>query len=150
MECELCGQKSERLKKVKIDSAVMSVCPKCEKFGIPIENMRVQSTSPPQKSTPPVFIHQIKHVQKISGGNHPKSFRKKKDSDIENLEIVPEFSDLIKSARAKIGISQDEMADKIKEKRTVISAIERGSIKPDIKTARKLESLLNISIVEKI
>ena len=150
MECELCGQKSERLKKVKIDSAIMSVCQKCEKFGIPLENMRVQNVSPPQKSATPVFIPQARAVPKVTGGNHSRNFHKKKDSDIENLEIVPDFNELIKSARTNIGISQEEMADRMKEKRTLIAAIERGSIKPDIKTARKFESLLNINIVEKI
>ena len=150
MECELCGQKSERLKKVKIDSAIMSVCQKCEKFGIPLENMRVQNVASPQKPTTPIFIPQGRPMPKMTGGNQSRNFRRKRDSDIENLEIVPDFNELIKSARTKIGISQDEMADRIKEKRTLIAAIERGSIKPDIKTARKLESLLNINIVEKI
>ena len=150
MECEMCGKKSERLRKVKIDSAIMSVCQKCEKFGTPLENMRVQSHSPPQSSPQQVFIPAPRPPVRHVPGTRPKNFKSKKDSDIENMEIVPEYPEMIKSARAKIGISQEEMADKLKEKRTLIAAIERGSIKPDIKTARKIENLLSISLIEKV
>ncbi|MCL6014706.1 MAG: multiprotein bridging factor aMBF1 [Candidatus Thermoplasmatota archaeon] len=145
MECELCGKKTDHLKKVKIDGAVMAVCSNCEKFGTPLENYRnkpvvksVSSYSLTNTSTQPVFIPQQKPRKKPG-----------RETDIDELEIVPDYAVLIRETREKTGLTQDEFAAKIKEKRTSIAAIERGSLKPDIKTARKIELFLKIKLVEK-
>ena len=145
MECELCGKKADHVKKVKIDGAVMAVCSNGEKFGTPIENYRnkpiTRSATPTTStSTPvqPLFIAKPKPTRKF-----------KRETDIDELEIVPDFAALIRESREKTGLTQDEFAAKIKEKRTSIAAIERGSLKPDIKTARKIELFLKIKIVEK-
>ncbi|EQB69603.1 MAG: hypothetical protein AMDU5_GPLC00003G0153 [Thermoplasmatales archaeon Gpl] len=145
MECELCGKKTDHLKKVKIDGAVMAVCSDCEKFGTPLENYRnkpviksVSSNSQSNISAQPVFIPQQKPRKKTT-----------KEADIDELEIVPDYAVLIRETREKTGMTQDEFAAKIKEKRTSIAAIERGSLKPDIKTARKIELFLKIKLVEK-
>ena len=145
MECELCGKKTDHLKKVKIDGAVMAVCSDCEKFGIPLENYRnkpvinsISTHSRSSISAKPVFIPQQKPRKKVT-----------KEADIDELEIVPDYAVLIRETREKTGMTQDEFAAKIKEKRTSIAAIERGSLKPDIKTARKIELFLKIKLVEK-
>ncbi len=143
MECEMCGSKSDKLRKVKIDGAILSVCPKCERFGTPVDNLRSYEDTSRRIVVPYVNVA-VKPVSIPQKGAKSR----KKDSDIENLEIVPEFADIIRLAREKTGMSQDEMADKLREKRTLISAIERGSIKPDIKTAKKIENLLKVKILE--
>ncbi len=138
----MCGSRVEKLKKIKVDGAILSVCPKCERFGTPLENMRVYDVPSPNVQggvnipVKPVIMNR-------------KVIRKKSsDKDIESLEIVPDFAEIIRLAREKTGMTQDEMADKLREKRTLISAIERGGIKPDIKTARKIENLLKVKILE--
>ena len=46
-------------------------------------------------------------------------------------------------------MSQDDLAKKIFERKNVLSNIERGELLPDISTARKLEKVLNIKLLEK-
>ncbi|MCL4344943.1 MAG: multiprotein bridging factor aMBF1 [Candidatus Thermoplasmatota archaeon] len=142
MECEMCGARVDKLKKIKVDGAILSVCQKCERFGTPVESMRVYDDRGSKGSTQvnvpvkPVIIQRKPNRTRNS------------EKEIESLEIVPEYAEVIRLAREKTGMSQDEMADKLREKRTLISAIERGGIKPDIKTARKIENLLKIKILE--
>ncbi|MGP6207588.1 multiprotein bridging factor aMBF1 [Cuniculiplasma sp. SKW3] len=142
MECEMCGSKVDKLRKIKVDGAILSVCQKCERFGTPVESLRVyEDPLPKNQMSTNVQVKPVIINRKV---NRKKGI----DKDIESLEIVPDYAEIIRLAREKTGMSQDEMADKLREKRTVISAIERGGIKPDIKTARKIENLLKIKILE--
>lgn len=138
----MCGSKFDKLKKIKVDGAILSVCPKCERFGTPVESMRVYEDPIPRKQMGTnVPVKSVIINRKVTR-------KKGMDKDIESLEIVPDYAQIIRLAREKTGMSQDEMADKLREKRTVISAIERGGIKPDIKTARKIENLLKVKILD--
>lgn len=144
----MCGQNVAKTRKVKIDGAILSVCPKCEKFGTPIEEYRTSY------ETDQVQITQ-KKVSATNKVTPAKSNLKNKHKnseklDVESMEIVPDYNIIIRETREKMGISQDELADKLKEKRTLIYSIERGKIKPDIKLAKKLETFLKIKIIEKV
>jgi len=66
----------------------------------------------------------------------------------ENL--IEGYGNIIKSAREKQKLTQEELALKIKEKLSLISKIERGEIKPMIETARRIEKQLAIKIIENI
>ena len=56
--------------------------------------------------------------------------------------IVENFGNLIKSAREKRSMTQKELADKIKERESMISKIEKNELKPDVNTARKFEKFI--------
>ena len=45
-------------------------------------------------------------------------------------------------------MTQEELALKLMEKKHVIANIERGDLKPDIRTARKIEKLLKVTLLE--
>ena len=47
-----------------------------------------------------------------------------------------------------MSLTQEELALKMMEKKHVLANIERGDLKPDIRTARKLEKLLKITLLE--
>jgi putative transcription factor len=64
--------------------------------------------------------------------------------------IVANYSKIIKSAREKTGLKQEELAKKIAEKESVIHKLESGIMKPDIPLARKLEKFLRITLVESV
>jgi putative transcription factor len=144
MECELCGKKVEHLRKTKIDGAIMAVCQNCEKFGTPIDKFRVNPSAKVPESKP-VFVNTA--PQKVYHSQPLK--RRQPVINVDEMEIVPEFAEIIKESREKTGLTQDEFAAKLKEKRTSIAAIERGSLKPDIKTARKIEAFLKVKLLEK-
>ncbi|MBC7114208.1 MAG: TIGR00270 family protein, partial [Archaeoglobi archaeon] len=65
-------------------------------------------------------------------------------------DIIPNYSEVIREARERLGLSQEELARKIKEKVSLIRKIERGELTPEEKVARKLEKELGIKLMERI
>lgn len=125
MRCEICGKKiSEHPIKTKIDGSIMSVCKICSKFG------KIQR-EPPKPSI---------------SRSRPRVTRK----DEPTYYILEDYSGLIRDAREKKGWSREDLARKIYEKISVINRIETGKMVPDIKLARKIEKILNISLIDKL
>ena len=62
--------------------------------------------------------------------------------------ITPDYSELIKKKREKLGLKQEELAKKIAEKESIIHKIESGQFEPSVELARKLEKFLNIKLIE--
>ncbi|MCK5559857.1 MAG: TIGR00270 family protein, partial [Thermoplasmata archaeon] len=65
-------------------------------------------------------------------------------------ELVVDFHKRIQQARNSLGWSQEELGQKINERKSVISKLESCSMKPDDKVVRKLEKALNIKLMEVI
>jgi putative transcription factor len=60
------------------------------------------------------------------------------------------YGSLVKNAREKQGLKQEDFAKKINEHKSMIHQVESEHIKPSIVFARKLERALHIKIVEEI
>ena len=69
--------------------------------------------------------------------------------NVEDYDVVEDYAELIKNKREEMQMTQDDLAKKIFERKNVLSNIERGELLPDINTARKLEKVLNIKLLEK-
>ncbi len=65
-------------------------------------------------------------------------------------EIVEDYFEVIKKAREKQGLTQEQLAIKINEKSTLIHKAETGHMAPTIALARKLEKALGIKLVEEV
>ena len=65
----------------------------------------------------------------------------------EDLELVENYGELVREARIKIGLAQEELASQVGEKATVIKKIEHGELRPSIELARKLEKILRIRLL---
>lgn len=125
MRCEICGKKIiGRPVRVKIEGSVMQTCKDCSKFG------KVQK-EPPRTIKPRTAPHRPR-VREPS------------------YEVSEDFNTVIRLAREKKGWSREDLAQKIYEKASVINRIESGKMIPDIKLARKLEKILNVTLLEKI
>lgn len=144
-DCEMCGKRVPHLSKVRIDGAVLNVCDSCARYGTPAESIRTRYPSQSSSNT----VESIKIPQKkiVVPPSRPSSKRRRREN-FDNLEVVPEYADIIKSARSKLSMTQDELAAKLLEKKNVIASIERGDLLPEIKTARKIEKLLHVKILE--
>jgi putative transcription factor len=148
MNCEMCGASSDKLIKIRVDSAILSVCPKCAKFGVPVEEKKLNKISDnitikfPEKKINIVVYK--KPFKKMVPGKKPV-----KKENVEELDVVEDYADLIKNKREEMQMTQDDLAKKIFERKNVLSNIERGELLPDIHTARKLEKVLNIKLLEK-
>jgi len=137
MICELCGRNVPRLKKVIIEGVILNVCDECAKFGKEIKGNKIPKDV---KYLPPEVVRERLERKR----------RKRKDYLEEEEVLIDDYSRVIREARERMGLTQDELAKKILEKKTVISKIERGEMRPDEKLIKKLEKALNIKLKEKV
>jgi putative transcription factor len=63
------------------------------------------------------------------------------------FEITPDFARLVKEARERMNLTQKELGQKVGERTSTISLLERGKLKPSIPMARKLERTLKIVLL---
>ncbi len=138
MICELCGKDVPRLHKVVIEGVIMNVCDDCAKFGKEIKGNEVPKDV---KYLPPEVVRERLERKKP---------RQRRDVLEEEEVLREDYPQLIRNAREKLGLTQDELAKRILEKKTVISKIERGEMRPDEKLIKKLEKALNIKLKEKV
>jgi len=137
MICELCGKDVPRLHRVVIEGVIMNVCDDCAKFGKELKKNEVPKDV---KYVPPEVIRE--RLER-------KQRRRYRDIDEEEV-LVEDYAERIRKARESMGLTQDELAKKILEKKTVISKLERGEMHPDDKLIKKLEKTLNIKLKEKV
>ena len=118
--CEMCGSKT-KVRKAKVEGAIIDACEDCAKFGTPINRPNTAHKKP--------FYKRImrKEVREV---------------------IVPNFANIIRKSREKLGLKQNEFAKKLTEKESIIQKMESGTFTPSIKTARKLEKILKIKLIE--
>ena len=68
---------------------------------------------------------------------------------VDELEIIPNYAKKIRSKRNSLGLSQDQFAQKLNEKPSLLRRIEAGKVEPTIKLAKKIEEVYKIKILKK-
>ncbi|MEK6934928.1 MAG: multiprotein bridging factor aMBF1 [Nanoarchaeota archaeon] len=120
--CEMCG-KHDNLTDIIIEGSSLSVCKNCVKYGS-------------------VIIKKPTTLQEL------KPIRKKPKLEEEKEFISPEYPERIKNARERFNLKQEELAQKIAEKESVIRQLESGHLKPNFSLTKKLEQHLKITLIE--
>lgn len=119
--CELCGKNIAEFRSM-VEGTMMSVCKDCARFG------DVKS-----KSNVRIVVQEKKSVQK-----EPEYI------------FATGYGNIVKNAREKLGLTQEDFAKKISEHKSLIHQVESEHIKPNIVFANKLEKALGIKIVEQV
>ncbi|MDR0767983.1 MAG: multiprotein bridging factor aMBF1 [Methanosarcinales archaeon] len=141
-ECEVCGRKTKfPTTAVKIEGAEFKACSECAKLGTVIEKRPVNQTGKAYGTPAPI------RYAPQSGHEAPKAKPRNYFAGLEN-ELVEDYDTVIKKAREAKGLSQEDLALKIKEKATLIKKIERKEIHPEETVMKKLEKELNIKLTE--
>ena len=133
----------------------MLVCPECGfKFGqssgesaqpsSPQPRPRTSWTEPPERQSTP-RTHQPSRVSKSRPSSKP---RRSSGVRLDDMELIEDFAKIIRAARQKKNISQDELAQRVGESISTLKSIESGRQKPTEKTIRGLERELEISLLE--
>ena len=131
--CELCGNSIQTPKNVIVDGSIFNVCLSCSKRGKPYEpNQPSKKTFSTKKGSIPV-------PQKKPIRSYPKTIQ-----IIDEKVLRPDFGTIIREARMKKGITQENVANQISEKITLYKKIETGGIKPNEILSKKLERVLGI------
>jgi len=96
----------------------MSVCNQCSSFGSVIRRPRTINKQVVERKEAPVEL------------------------------LVPDFGTIIKNAREKRNLTQEEMAHKIQLKTSLLQNIEREHTKPSFKIGKSIEKFLNQRLYE--
>ncbi len=124
--CDMCGKKTELMFRTLIEGVEISVCEQCSSFGKVLRQVKLEQQRPAVKK-------QIAET--------------KQEPELIDV-IVEDYAELIRKAREKLNLKQEELALKINERESLIQNVERGKIKPSLNLARKFEKFLNIKLIE--
>jgi len=159
MICELCGRNVSFLKPLLIEGSILKVCSNCAKFG--------KETTPKPTSAPAAGGNE--KAQRQSGVSYFPASRSKDEIIRDRLEhrarrmhskdvfeqsgekeLVEDYHKRIQQARTRLGWNQEQLGQKINERKSVISKLENRTMKPDDKLVGKLEKALEIKLMEVI
>jgi putative transcription factor len=131
--CEICG--SEIVGKpgrALVEGATMVVCSDCAGLGTALPGFPVR----PRARSP--MVPRIV-PSRTAGDRLPRT--------IDESELLDDYPRIIKQAREKIGLSQQQLAFKAKETVTMIQKIELGKMQPPMRLAVELEHILRVKLV---
>ena len=133
MSCELCGQECKGCKPALVDGVRMMLCPDCIRHGEGVEEITRTSSGVPR-------------------GILQRTRRSSRKDIYEKMEkeLVADYSEVIKGARKKKGLSREELGFRIGERTVTISKIENGDLRPSDKMVEKLEKELGIHLMEEV
>jgi putative transcription factor len=66
---------------------------------------------------------------------------------MDETELVEDYAQVVRGHRMKLGLSQEELAKRVKEKLSFIQKIETGKMTPNSKLCRALEHELKIKLL---
>jgi putative transcription factor len=130
MQCDMCGS-SQATTRAIVEQIEMTVCKDCSKFGQVLGNVMVKTA---------VFKDNIKNRITAS---RPLATEKQ----VQEL-VMTTYPLILRKKREQLGMTQKEFASLILEKESVLQKMETGHMEPSIITARKLERILKIKLVE--
>jgi putative transcription factor len=138
--CEVCGSPLHASpNRVEIDGAVMVVCNNCARLGKQI------GPSAPARMGAPV---RISAPARIRTNPMQGALRTMSQRPIEpEYEVDPDYSLMIRQAREKLGLSQEQLGNLLNEKPSVIKMVESKKLKPDVTLTRKLMHELKINLL---
>ncbi|MBS3143530.1 TIGR00270 family protein [Candidatus Woesearchaeota archaeon] len=119
--CEICGRNFGNLEKAIVEGVIINVCHDCSKFG------KILAIRKPLIEPQRVIPVKTKEI---------------------NENIINDYAELVKKARERKGLKQEELAKNIAEKESVIHKVETGSMKPSFILAKKLEQYLGVKLIE--
>jgi putative transcription factor len=123
--CEMCGKERELVDSI-VEGAVVQVCLECSKHGNVIAINQ------------PVVDKKIEKMQEMK-------------SRPEYVDVViNDYNDRIRKARERKGMKQEDLAQALAEKESVIQSLESGGLKPTFKLAKKLSVFLGIDLIESV
>jgi len=133
-ECPICGGIIWKGQKVLIEGAKITVCQSCAKEG------KIIYESPKRSS--------LKKGIKTKSSKPTKLYREAQK--YEKVEIVSNYAQLMQKARTRRGLNQDQFAQKLNEKPSLMRRIEAGKVEPTLELAKKIEKVYQVKLIMEI
>jgi len=110
----------------------LTTCAECAKLGSMEWKPEIRSPKP---------------ILKIESSRRLKLTRRRGRDIREDLTIIENFGSIIREARQRLNLSQEDLGRKISEKVSVIRKVESEKIMPSERLARKLERALGVKLI---
>ena len=126
--CEMCG-KDAQLVTADVEGVELKVCSGCVKYGV-VKNSPGVRYNPGARSNSSVKLKPVK-------------------SEGPQFKVVGAYSSLIRSAREKKGMTQEDFAKFLNERESILAKWEQGSLQPSLGAAQRIGRVLRLNLVEK-
>jgi len=137
LHCDVCGREIiGKPHRVIIEGAKLTTCAQCAKLGSGEWNPEPKSLGASLRMEP-TRTRQFK----------PRWTKRRSKEIREDLTIIENFGSIVREARRKLSLSQEDLGRKIGEKVSVIRKIEVERIMPSERLARKLEHALGVKLL---
>ena len=148
-QCEMCGADQASLTTTKVEGAELELCSSCTDFGTEVRQESTSSGGSKYSTTSSSGTSSSSSGSSSSGpSSSGGSSRRPRDMFDDMEEVATDYDDRIRTAREAEGLSQEELANQLNEKASLIRKLERGDTLPTDEVQRKLERALDISLVE--
>ncbi|WP_137286773.1 multiprotein bridging factor aMBF1 [Halorussus salinisoli] len=142
VQCEMCGAETSSPKTVKVEGAELDVCDNCSDFGTEVKTQDDSSSTSTKYSTSSSGSSSSSSTSTSSSSSQSRRSDMFDDMD----EIAQDYDDRIRNARESTGMSQEDLADELNEKASLIRKLERGDMLPSDEVKEKLENELGVQL----
>lgn len=153
-QCEMCGAEESSLTTTKVEGAELELCEECTEFGTEVKTESSSSTTSKYstastgKSGSSTSSSGGSTTTTTAGGSGGSSSQPRNDMFDDMDEIATDYDDRIRNARESEGLTQEELANELNEKASLIRKLERGDVLPSDEVQSKLEKKLEITLTE--
>lgn len=134
--CEMCSRETQEPTTIKVEGALLRVCSNCVSFGNVVEE-RKSSTRASSSRKP---------TSRRGTSKSSSSGSKRNEEDKEVL--IDNYGEVIKKARMKKKLTQDQLSSRTGVSQAFIRSIENQNMRPTDKVARKIEHELGVKLFE--
>ena len=134
MLCEMCGAESASLESRKVSGSILRLCTSCGDMGA-------------QTSYRDTIGHRAYVAQTLEKRQQKNRYE---EIELDEFVLAKDYGSIVRRAREKAGLDHSSLASKISEKKSILTSVEAGNLKPNEKLIKKLENYLKIKLTEKI
>ena len=147
-QCEMCGAESSSLTTTKVEGAELDLCDECTDFGTEVRTDSGSSASTKYSTSSSSSSSSSSGDSSSTGGGGGGGASRRRDMFDDMDQVATDYDERIRSAREDRGLSQEELANELNEKASLIRKLERGDVLPSDEVQTKLERELDISLSE--
>ena len=150
-QCEMCGASQASLTTTKVEGAELELCDSCTDFGTEVRTESTTTSASKYSTSSSSGKASGSSGSSGSGGSKSTSSSQRRRDMFDDMdEIATDYDDRVRDAREDANLTQEELANQLNEKASLIRKIERGDMLPSDSVQKKLERALDISLVEGI
>ena len=118
----------------KISGSVIRVCSSCGDLG-----------------SEPTHRESIGHRAYVAQTLQKRNMKRRySDIDTDDKVLISNYGAVVRKAREKLGMNHATLASKISEKKSILTSVESGNMRPNEKLIKKLENFLRIRLMEDV